>query len=55
MMSNVNCSKTVNGTDFTFAKHVPRDSLDMTPYKISYKGRGHWGPVSGSNKFSNEI
>ena len=38
---NANCSNTVKDTDFKFHKHVPRDSLDMTPEKISKRGRGH--------------
>jgi len=35
---NANCSNTVKDTDFKFDKHVPRDSPDMTPWKIFEKG-----------------
>jgi len=32
------CSNMVKGMGFKFDLHVPRDSPDMTPYKISKKG-----------------
>jgi len=37
---NANSSKTVKATDFKFDKHVPTNSLDMTPYFFSKRGRG---------------
>jgi len=37
---NANSSKTVKATDLKFDIRVPRDYPDMTPKKISQKGRG---------------
>ena len=34
---NANCSNAVKVTDFKFDNHVPRDTPDMTPLKLSEK------------------
>jgi len=35
---NANCSNMVKATDFKFDMHVPRNSLDMTPYETAENG-----------------
>ena len=47
---NTNCSSAAKGTDFKCHLNIPRDSLDMTPYKIS--GNESWPESRDPIKFT---